>query len=51
MKHLMTCVFAAIMLFSMQPAAAVSVKDSFPDWRNPGKVIVLELTSLKAAGN
>jgi hypothetical protein len=33
------------------PAAAVSVKDSFPDWRNPGKVIVLELTSLKAAGN
>ncbi len=33
------------------PAVAVSVKESFPDWRNPGKVIVLELVSVKPAAN
>lgn len=30
-------------------ALAVSVKESFPDWRDLGKTIVLELTSVKAA--
>lgn len=29
------------------PALANSVKESFPDWRDLGKVIVLELTSVK----
>jgi hypothetical protein len=32
------------------PALANSVKESFPDWRDLSKVIVLELTSVKAAG-
>jgi hypothetical protein len=31
------------------PALANSVKESFPDWRDLSKVIVLELTSVKAA--
>lgn len=31
------------------PALAASVKDSFPDWRDLNKTIVLELTSVKAA--
>lgn len=31
------------------PALANSVKESFPDWRDLTKVIVLELTSVKAA--
>ena len=32
------------------PALAYSVKESFPDWRDLSKVIVLELTSVKRAG-
>lgn len=31
------------------PALAASVKESFPDWRAPGKTIVLDLVSVKEA--
>lgn len=31
------------------PAVSASVKESFPDWRTPGKTITLDLVSLKPA--
>jgi len=31
------------------PAVSASVKESFPDWRAPGKTIVLDLVSVKPA--
>ena len=31
------------------PAVSASVKESFPDWRTPGKTIVLDLVSAKPA--
>jgi len=31
------------------PAVSASIKESFPDWRTPGKTITLDLVSLKPA--
>jgi hypothetical protein len=31
------------------PALGQSIKESFPDWRDPGKTVVIELTAVKAA--
>ncbi len=32
------------------PAISASIKESFPDWRDPAKTIVLDLVSVKPAG-